>query len=105
MAISTSAKHLSATPTTGVNGPIASAARSWTHLTTEANQLGRDALRLAPWLGSNLHRYRYSALTFASGEASVVLAHAKRLSRDYKPGGTHPTDHRPPLYSGLVKRA
>ena len=62
------------------------------------------SLTLHHLLLRNLHRFCYPELTFASGEGSIVLAHAKRLWSDYKPGATHPTDHRPPLYSGLVKR-
>jgi hypothetical protein len=82
---------------------------------------GRSVYRLAsgrkisrPWAAmsltlhhlflSNLHQFCCPDLTFASGEGSAILAHARRLWRDYKPGSTHPTDHRPPLYSGLVKR-
>jgi hypothetical protein len=62
------------------------------------------SLTLHHLLLSNLHRCRCPDLTFASGEGSAILADAKRLWRDYKPGATHATDHRPPLYSGLVKR-
>ncbi len=62
------------------------------------------SLTLHHLLLRNLHHYRYPELTFASGEGSAILADAKRLWRDYKPVATHPTDHRPPLYSGLVKR-
>jgi hypothetical protein len=53
---------------------------------------------------SNLHQFCCPELTFASGDGSAILAHAKRLWRDYKPGSTHPRDYRPPLYSGLVRR-
>jgi hypothetical protein len=52
----------------------------------------------------HLHQYCWPELTFASGEGSAILAHAKRLWRDYKPGSTHPTDYRPALHSGLVKQ-
>jgi len=31
----------------------------------------------------NLFDFRYPELTFASGEGSAILAHAKRLWRDY----------------------
>ncbi len=52
----------------------------------------------------NLHQFCCPELTFGSGEGSAVLAHAKRLWRDYQPGATAATDDRPPLFSGLVKR-
>jgi hypothetical protein len=68
--------------------------RSWSKL----------SLKLHHLLLSNLHQYRYPDLTFAGGEGRAILAHAKLLWRDYVPGSIHPTDHRPPLYSGLVKR-
>lgn len=35
----------------------------------------------------NLYNYCYADLTFASGEGSAILAHAKRLWRDYTPVG------------------
>src|SRR4051794_8672168 len=53
---------------------------------------------------SNLSWYSWPDLTFAGGEGRPILAHARRLWRNYKPGATHPTDHRPPLFSGLVWR-
>jgi hypothetical protein len=53
---------------------------------------------------THLHYYCWPELTFASGAGSAILTDAKRLWRDYKPGSTHLTDYRPPLYSGLVKR-
>lgn len=62
------------------------------------------SLTLHHLLLRNLHQYRCPELAFASGEGSAVLANAKRLWRDYKPGSTHPSDYRPPLHSGLVKR-
>lgn len=82
---------------------------------------GRSVFRLAsgrllrrPWpamslplhhlLLSHLHQFSCPELTFASGEGSAILRDAKWLWRDYQPGSTHPTDYRPPLYSGLVKR-
>jgi hypothetical protein len=52
----------------------------------------------------NLHQFRYSDLTFAGGEGRPILSHAKRLWRDYVSAATHPTDHRWPMYAGLVKR-
>jgi hypothetical protein len=63
------------------------------------------SLTLHHLLLSNLHQFCCPDLTFASGEGSIILRDAKRLWRDYKPGSTHPTDHRPPLYSGLVRRS
>jgi len=62
------------------------------------------SLTLHHLLLSNLSRFCWPELTFASGEGSAILADAKRIWRDYTPGSTHPTDHRPPLFSGLVKR-
>ena len=62
------------------------------------------SLTLHHLLLSHLHPYSCPDLTFASGAGSAILTNAKRLWRDFKPGSTHPTDYRPPLYSGLVKR-
>lgn len=52
----------------------------------------------------NLHRYCWPELTFAGGEGRAVLAHAKRLWRDFVPGATSPHDPRWPMYAGLVRR-
>jgi hypothetical protein len=68
--------------------------RSWSKLSLKRHHL----------LLSNLHQYHYPDLTFAGGEGRAILAHAKLLWRDYVPGAIHPTDHRWPLESGLVKR-
>jgi len=62
------------------------------------------SLTLHHLLLRNLHQYRCPELTFAGGEGRAILAYAKRLWREYKPGSTDPTNYRPPLYSGLVKR-
>ena len=62
------------------------------------------SLTLHHLLLSHLHPYRCPDLTFAGGEGSAILRAAKWLWREYMPGSTHPTDYRPPLYSGLVKR-
>lgn len=43
-------------------------------------------------------------LAAVDGEDRTVVAHAKRLWRDYLPGATSPHDPRWPLYSGLVQR-
>jgi hypothetical protein len=57
------------------------------------------SLTLHHLLLRQLHRYCYPELTFAGGEGRAILATAKRLWRDYKPGSTHPSDYRPPLHS------
>jgi hypothetical protein len=62
------------------------------------------SLTLHHLLLRHLHPYCCPELTFTNGEGRAVLAQAKRLWRDYQPGSTHPTDYRPPLASGLVKR-
>jgi hypothetical protein len=62
------------------------------------------SLTLHHLLLRNLHQFSCPELTFASGAGTANLAHGKRLWRDYQPGSMHPTDYRPPLYSGLVKR-
>jgi hypothetical protein len=62
------------------------------------------SLTLHHLLLRHLHQFSCPGLTIASGDGSVILAHAKQLWRDYDPGSTHPTDYRPPLLSGLVKR-
>jgi hypothetical protein len=61
-------------------------------------------LALHHLLLTHLHPYCCPDLTFAGGDGREILAQAKRLWRDYKPVSTHPTDYRPPLSSGLVKR-
>jgi hypothetical protein len=63
------------------------------------------SLTLHHLLLRNLHQFSCPDLMFSGGEGRGILADAKRLWRDYKPGSTHPTDYRPPLASGLVKRA
>jgi len=40
----------------------------------------------------------------ACGEGRAILADAKRLWRDYVPASRHLSDHRWPMYAGLVKR-
>ena len=47
----------------------------------------RMPLLLHHLLFCNLYDYSYADLTFASGEGSAILAHAKRLWRDYTPVG------------------
>jgi hypothetical protein len=62
------------------------------------------SLTLHHLLLSHLHQFRRPDLTFAGGEGSAILARAKRLWRDFRPAATHPTDHRWPIFAGLVKR-
>ena len=52
-------------------------------------------------LVSSLHQF----CTFAGGERVAILAHAKRLRRDYSPRAIHPTDHRWPMHAPLASEA
>ena len=62
------------------------------------------SLTLHHLLLTHLHAFSYPDLTFAGGEGRAILAHAKRLWRDYQPAAAGICVTRPPLEAGLVKR-